>query len=499
MVGIKERSENPSINAFGKIIRFLGVEQEVTRSACVIGSGPNGLAAAIVLAEAGIRVEVLEAAAVPGGAARTMDLTLPGFLHDFGSAVHPLGIGSPFFSSLPLAQHGLDWLHSAAPLAHPLDDGTAVILERDLKKARISLGSDGDTWTRMVQPFVDRWRDFVPEILGPVIHIPKHPWLLARFGTQALHSAAGIVRRFRSERTRALFAGLASHSFLSLTEPISGAFGLIMAVAAHAVGWPIPRGGSQALTNALIGHLSALGGRIRTLTPVESIPTNAEYDLFLCDITPRQLLAIAGKRLSPSYKQHLANYRYGPGAFKVDYALSDPIPWKAPECSRAATVHLGGTIDEIAASEEEVRAGRHSNRPFVILVQPTLFDGSRAPAGRHTAWAYCHVPNGSKLDVLTRLEDQVERFAPGFRECILARRVFAPSDLECMDANLVGGDVQGGAFEFRQFLFRPTWRGYSTSDKNIYICSASTPPGGGVHGMCGFHAARLAVSRLGLT
>jgi phytoene dehydrogenase-like protein len=465
-------------------------------SACVIGSGPNGLAAAILLARAGISVEVLESAAVPGGAVRTMELTLPGFLHDFGATVYPLGIGSPFFSSLPLAKYGLQWLHSAAPVAHALDDGTAVILEHDLEQARTSLGSDGDVWARMMQPFVSSWRDFAEEILRPVFRIPKHPWLIARFGAHALLSATHIVRRFRSERTRALFAGLASHSFLSLTEPLSGAFGLVMGVSAHAVGWPLPRGGSQSLTNALIGHFSALGGKLRTSTAVESISANDKYDLFLCDITPRQLLAIAGDRLSASYKRRLASYCYGPAAFKVDYALSDPVPWRAAECSRAATVHLGGTIDDIAASEKAVREGRHSDRPFVIFVQLTLFDSSRAPAGRHTAWAYCHVPNGSTMDMLPRLESQVERFAPGFRECILARKVLAPSNLESMDANLVGGDVQGGAFEVRQFVFRPTWRGYATSDKSIYVCSASTPPGGGVHGMCGFHAARLALSRL---
>lgn len=466
------------------------------RRACVIGSGPNGLAAAIVLAQAGISVEVLESAAVPGGAVRTMELTLPGFWHDFGAAVYPLGIGSPFFSSLPLAKYGLQWLHSAAPVAHPLDDGTAVILEHDLEQARTSLASDGDMWARMMEPFVNGWRDFAQEILRPVLRVPKHPWLIARFGAHALRSATRIARRFRSERTRALFAGLASHSFLSLTEPLSGAFGLVMGVSAHAVGWPLPRGGAQSLTNALIGHFSALGGKLRTLTAVESISGNDTYDLFLCDTTPRQLLSIAGDRLSASCKRRLASYRYGPAAFKVDYALSDPVPWRAAECSRAATVHLGGTIDEIAASEKAVREGRHSDRPFVIFVQPTLFDTSRAPAGRHTAWAYCHVPNGSTVDMLPRLESQVERFAPGFRECILARRVLTPSNLESIDANLVGGDVQGGAFELRQFVFRPTWRGYATSDKSIYVCSASTPPGGGVHGMCGFHAARLALSRL---
>ena len=468
----------------------------MSRKACVIGAGPNGLAAAIVLAQAGLRVDVLEAESTPGGAVRTLDLTLPGFRHDFGSAVYPLGAGSPFFSSLPLSHHGLEWIHSPAALAHPLDDGSAVLLSRDLNETRYALGIDGAAWDKLMRPFVERWNEFAPEILRPVSFLPRHPLLMARFGMVALQSAQAFARRFRDPRTRALFAGFAAHSFLCLDEPLSAAFGILMAVPAHAVGWPIPRGGAQSLTNALCSVLSSLEGTVRTSSPVENLGALENYDLFLCDLTPRQLVKIAAQKLSESYKRRLGRYRYGAGVFKVDYALNAPIPWKASECLRAATVHLGGSFEEIAASEKAVRNGQHAERPFVLLAQPSLFDSTRAPAGKHTAWAYCHVPHGSKVDVLQKLEDQIERFAPGFRECILARHAFSPADLENMDANLVGGDISGGVMDVRQILFRPTRRHYATSARDIYICSSSTPPGGGVHGMCGYHAAKMALSRL---
>ena len=465
------------------------------RKALVIGSGPNGLAAAIVLAQAGLSVEVLEAEASPGGAVRSMPLTLPGFVHDFGSAVFPLGIGSPFFSSLPLHEHGLEWVHSPAPLAQPFDDGSAVLLQRDLQAAKTELGPDGSAWVNLMQPFVRHWHEFAAEVLRPPIAIPKHPFLMAHFGLSALRSAKGIAGRFTRERTRALFAGLAAHSFLALDETLSGAFGLLMAVPAHAVGWPIARGGSQSLTNALCSYLSNLGGKVTLSSRVDSLDSLPEYDLILCDVTPKQLLALAGNHLSDSYKQQLGNFRYGPGVFKVDYALSGPVPWKARECLQAATVHLCGTFEEIAVSESAVRQGRHAEHPFVLFVQPTQFDPSRAPAGKHTAWAYCHVPNGSTVDMLPKIESQIERFAPGFREVVLKRHVLQSTDLERMDANLIGGDIGGGSMDLGQVLFRPTGREYATSAKNIFICSASTPPGGGVHGMCGYHAARLALSR----
>jgi len=468
----------------------------MSRKASVIGAGPNGLAAAIVLAQAGMQVDVLEAESTPGGAARTMELTLPGFRHDFGSAVYPLGAGSPFFSSLPLIDHGLEWIHSAAALAHPLDDGTAVMLERDLNETKVSLGIDGPAWDRLMRPFVERWNDFAPEVLRPVSFAPRHPWMMARFGMVALRSAEFVARRFRNERTRALFAGLAAHSLLALDEPLSAAFAILMAVPAHAVGWPIPRGGAQALTNALCSLLSTLGGNVNTSSPVQNLEALTNCDLFLCDLTPRQLVKVGGQGLSDSYKRRMERYRYGAGVFKVDYALNAPIPWRAPDCLRAATVHLGGSFEEIAESEKAVRMGQHAERPFILLAQPSLFDNSRAPAGKHTAWAYCHVPNGSKENMLEKLESQIERFAPGFRDCVLARRVFSPADLERMDANLVGGDIGGGVMDIRQFLFRPTWRHYATSARDVYICSASTPPGGGVHGMCGYYAAKMALSRL---
>jgi phytoene dehydrogenase-like protein len=469
------------------------VERKLT--ACVIGSGPNGLAAAIVLAQAGFRVDVLEAEPTPGGACRTMELTLPGFLHDFGSAVHPLGAGSPFFLSLPLQDHGLDWIYSPAALAHPLDDGSAVVLDRDLKNVKAALGTDAAAWTNLVQPFVDNWEEFAPAVLRPITFFPKHPLLMARFGMNALLSAKAIANRFQTQRARALFAGFAAHSFLSLDEILSGAFAMVFAITAHAVGWPIPRGGAKSITNALCSYLLSLGGSVKTSSPVESLTQLAEYNLILCDVTPRQLIRIGGQSFTENFKRTLEHFRYGPGAFKVDYALNAPIPWKNVDCSRAATVHLGGTFEEIAASEFATRRGRVAERPFMILAQPSLLDHSRAPAGKHTAWAYCHVPNGSNVDMLSRIENQIERFAPGFRDCILARRVFAPADLENMNANLVGGDIGGGAIDIRQFLFRPTRRTYATSASNIYICSSSTPPGAGVHGMCGYHAAKMSLAR----
>ncbi len=382
------------------------------------------------------------------------------------------------------------------PVAHPFDDGTAIVLERNLADAKSALGGDGKAWGELVRPFVERWPEFASDTLGPVTRVPKNPFLMARFGMDALRSARSIVSRFRAERTRALFAGLAAHSCLGLDDVLSGGFGITLAIAAHAVGWPISRGGAQSVSNALGAHLQKLGGKINTSSRLENIEQLASYDLQFFDVTPRQLLALAGSRLSEGYKRKLQRLRYGPGAFKVDYALSSPIPWRSADCLRAATVHLGGSFDEIAQSEGIVRSGSHADRPFILLVQPSLFDASRAPTGKHTAWAYCHVPNGSTQGMLPRIERQIERFAPGFLDCVLARRVFSPADLERKDANLVGGDIGGGALDARQFLFRPTWRHYSTSDPAIYLCSSSTPPGGGVHGMCGFHAAQAALSKL---
>jgi phytoene dehydrogenase-like protein len=468
----------------------------MSRRACVIGAGPNGLAAAIVLAQAGLKVEVFEAQPTAGGAVRTLELTLPGFQHDFGSAVYPLGAGSPFFSSLPLSDYGLQWIHSPAPLAHPLDDGAAVVLERSLDEMKAALCEDGQAWDHLMRPFVDCWSEFAPEVLRPVPFIPRYPSLMARFGMLAVQSASRIAGRFTNPHTRALFAGLAAHSFLSLDEPLSGAFAMLMAISAHAVGWPIARGGAQSITNALCAVLLSHGGNVKTSFPVHSLDDLPDCDLFLCDVSPENLVKIAGDRLSRGYKLRLADFRRGPGVFKVDYALNSPVPWKAASCMRAATVHLGGTFEEVAASEAAVREGRVAERPFVLLVQPSLFDNSRAPEGKHTLWAYCHLPNGSTANMLGKVEAQIERFAPGFRDCVLARKVFSPADLERMDASLAGGDISGGVLDLRQLLFRPTSRHYATSARNIYICSASTPPGGGVHGMCGYRAAKMALSRL---
>jgi len=462
----------------------------------VIGAGPNGLAAAIVLARAGFEVEVFEAESQPGGGARTMELTLPGFHHDFGSAVHPMAVGSPFFSTLPLKDYGLEWINSPAPLAHPLDDDTAVMLESNFGDAEAELGKDGAAWRNLMEPLAERWSDLADDILRPPLAWPRHPFLLASFGIRALQSASSLAQhQFQTERVRALFAGLAAHSFLNLDRILSASVGLVMGVSAHAVGWPIPRGGAQSITNALSGYLGSLGGRIHASIRIESLKQLPPCDLILCDLTPRQLLQVSGQRFLPSYQNRLRQYRYGPGVFKVDYALANPIPWTAKECLRAATVHVGGSMHDICASEAAVSQGSISPRPFVLVAQPTLFDSSRAPEGRHIAWAYCHVPNGSQVNCLERLENQIERFAPGFRDCVAARRVFSPADLETMDANLVGGDISGGAMDMGQLIFRPTWRQYRTPARDVYLCSSSTPPGGGVHGMCGHNAAQLALSR----
>lgn len=461
----------------------------------IIGSGPNGLAAAITMARTGRKVLVYEAEQQPGGAARTMELTLPGFRHDFGSAVHPMAAASPFFAALPLKHYGLQWIHGAAPLAHPLDDGTAVMLERHLEHAEAALGRDGRAWRKLVQPLVRHWPQFAQDALGPVVHIPRRPFLMARFGLYAFQPALSLATdRFSSPRTRALFAGLAAHSCLALDRPLSSAMGLILGAAAHVAGWPIPRGGAQAITDALLAQLLDFGGEIHTGRRIVSIDElDAEGEQILCDLTPRQLLAIAGNRLRPGYATRLRNFRYGPAAFKIDYALREPIPWRARDCRRAITVHVGGTIEEIAQSEFAATHGAAAARPFVLVAQPSLFDSTRAPQGEHVAWAYCHVPNGSTVDMTSRIEDQLERFAPGFRDCVIARRILSPAALESMDANLVGGDVNGGQLSLRQFFFRPAPGNYATGTRNLYLCSSSTPPGGGVHGMCGYHAARAAL------
>jgi phytoene dehydrogenase-like protein len=414
--------------------------------------------------------------------------------------VHPFAVGSPFFTSLPLAEYGLEWIHGEAPLAHPLDDGTAVVMERDLGETERALGVDGPEWRRLVGPAAANWGDFAEDTLGPALRIPHHPLRMAQFGLTVVQSARGFARsHFSSERTRAVFAGLAGHSMLSLDDPLTATVALMFGITIHACGWPIPRGGAQAIPRALIGYFQSLGGAVQTMRSIDAAAfgeLEANSDLILFDTAPRQLVEIAGERLPASYRRAFRRFRPGPGAFKIDFALSEPVPWHAAECRRAITVHLGGTLDEIAASEDAVAHGRVSERPFALLAQPTLYDSTRAPRGKHILWAYCHVPNGSSVDMTERIEAQIERFAPGFRDCVLARRVFAPATLEAMDANLIGGDIGGGALSLRQFFLRPTLRGYSTGTQKLYLCSASTPPGGGVHGMCGYHAAKTALRKL---
>ena len=441
---------------------------------------------------------VVEGRDTVGGGARSAALTLPGFLHDVCSAVHPLAAGSPFFSTLPLSNHGLDWVHPPAPLAHPLDDGTAVVMERSVEATADGLGPDAASYSELFAPLVSDWEKLTADILGP-LRFPRHPLATGRFGLTGLRSARSVAQaRFRGERARALFAGLAAHSFLPLERPVSAAFGLVLGAAGHAVGWPIPRGGAQRIADALASHLASLGGRIETGVTVERLEDMPTAGVTLLDVTPRQVVRIAGRRLPVRFRRRLDAYRYGAAAFKLDWALSGPVPWRAAECARAGTVHLGGSMDEIANGEREVWEGRHPERPFVLLSQPSLFDPSRAPEGRHTVWAYCHVPNGSCFDMTDRIEAQVERFAPGFRERILKRSVRPPAVLEEYNPNYVGGDINGGVQDLGQLFSRPArmLSPYSIPSTDIFICSSSTPPGGGVHGMCGYFAARAALRRL---
>ena len=459
-------------------------------SAAVIGSGPNGLAAAITVAAAGLDTTVYERNQRLGGACSTAEVTLPGFRHDLGSAVYPFGLASPFFRSLPFQ---IPFIQPNAPCAHPLDDGSAVMLERTIDATVAGLdAADGASYRSMMSAISEQFGDLTEDLLRPMLRFPKHPVLMARFGVEAMLPAARLARyRFKGARGRALFAGMAAHSVLSLEWSSSSAVALVLMAAGHAVGWPIAAGGAQTLTDALAGHLRALSGQIKTEQEVLSLP---KTDVTLADLTPRQLLRIQGTGLPEEYRRKLSRFAYGAGAFKIDYALSEPIPWIAPECRRAATVHVCGSFEDVVASERSFT----SDRPFVLLVQPSLFDCTRAPAGKHTAWAYCHVPNGSRVDRLSDIERQIERFAPGFRECVLARAVMPPAALEAWNPNLVGGDFSGGHMGLRQLALRPTASLYRTPAKGLYLCGASTPPGGGVHGMCGFHAARAALRDLRL-
>jgi phytoene dehydrogenase-like protein len=461
--------------------------------AVVVGSGPNGLAAAITLARAGRSVTVYEAQSTIGGGTRSEALTLPGFLHDVCSAIHPLALASPFFKTVPLEEHGLQLIQPPAPLGHPLGDG-AVMLERSVAATARSLGLDERSYRGLFDPLVRASDALASDTLGP-LRVPRHPLAMARFGVNAVRSAKGLARRFETPQARALIAGIAAHSMLALDRPITAAYALVLAMLGHAVGWPIPRGGSQKIADALTDHLAILGGKVVTDHRIASLDEVSSAPIVILDVTPRQLLDIAGDRLPPSYKRQLTRFRYGPGVFKVDWALDGPIPWRDERCLRAGTVHLGGTFEEIAGSESAVAAGHPPEKPYVLLAQQSLFDAERAPEGKHAVWTYCHVPNASTFDMTDRIAAQIERFAPGFRDRILARSVMMPQDLQRHDENYVGGDINGGLQSFGQLWTRPVRKlvPYLTPVDGVFICSSSTPPGGGVHGMCGYFAARVAL------
>lgn len=461
--------------------------------AVVVGAGPNGLVAAITLAQQGRRVMVVEANARPGGGARSEALLRPDVLHDVCSAIHPLGLASPVLRALPLADHGLRWIHPDVPVAHALDGRRAALLHRSIDETAAGLGPDARSYRRLFEPLQRAGLELTDSLLAPLTVPPRHPVHLARYGLHGIGSAAGLAaRRFDGDEAQGLFAGLAAHSMLSLHSPSTAGYGLMLGLLGHLVGWPMAEGGSHAITDALVSLLSSLGGTVECNRRISSLDELPDADAVLLDLTPRQVVAVAGDRLPRRYRRALERFRYGPGVCKVDWVLDGPIPWQAPECARSATVHLGGTLADIATAEHEVQQGWHPERPFVLVTQPTLFDTARAPTDVHTAWAYCHVPNGSTFDMSDRIEAQLERFAPGFRDRVTGRHVMLTTAMQAHDANYIGGDIGGGAADLRQFVARPTlglhpWR---TPVKGVWICSSSTPPGAGVHGMCGYHAAR---------
>lgn len=461
--------------------------------AIVVGSGPNGLMSAVTLAMQGWKVLVLEGQARPGGGTRSEQLTTPGTLHDVCSTIHPLGIASPAFRSLPLENHGLEWIHPDIPAAHPLDGGRAAFLHQSIATTASTLGDDADAYRRLMTPFVRQ--DLVDSLLAP-ISVPRAPIPLARFGLTGLRSLEGLVdSRFTTDEGRALLAGLAAHSMLSLRAPITAAYGLMLGLLGHLVGWPMAKGGSQAIADSLVSLLEAHGGTVecgQTITSLDDLP---DARAVLLDVTPRQFVAIAGDRMPSRYRRRLEKFRYGTGVWKVDWALDGPVPWTNPDIARSATVHLGGTAQEVIQAEEDVQEGRDPERPYVLFVQTSLFDRTRVPNGGETAWAYCHTPSGSAFDMTERIEAQVERFAPGFRDRIVERHVMGPAAMERHNANYIGGDINGGVADLRQFIARPvaSLSPWSTPLPGVYLCSSSTPPGGGVHGMCGLQAARAAL------
>ncbi len=462
--------------------------------AVVVGAGPNGLAAAITLQQKGLSVLLVEAKAEIGGGMRSAELTLPGFIHDVCSAIHPMAAASPFFSQLPLEQYGLEYLYPPTAAAHPFDDGTAAVLRGCVQETAALLGVDERVYKQLMEPLVRDWSLIATDVLGP-LHFPSHPLLMAEFGLKALPSAVQLSRRWQTTMARGLWGGMAAHSMLPLTKTATSAIGLVLMITGHLKGWPLPRGGTMSLARALGSYFMSLGGVIQTGFEVRSLKELPSSRALLLDLTPRQLLRLGGHRWSSLYKAQLERYRYGMGVFKIDWALDGEIPFKAAVCRTTGTVHIGNTLEEMVASEQLTWEGGHPEKPFVLLAQQSLFDPSRAPEGKHTAWAYCHVPNGSRNDMTAAIEGQIERFAPGFRDRVLARHVMDTEQMESYNANYIGGDINGGAIDIGQLFTRPALRysPYRTSEKGIYICSAASPPGGGVHGMCGYHAARRAL------
>ena len=471
---------------------------KTSHDAVVVGSGPNGLAAAITLAREGLSVLVIEGSETIGGGVRSQELTLPGFVHDVCSAVYPMAVATPFLRGLPLDQHGLAWIHPPRLLAHPFDDGTAALLEKSVEGTAEGLGPDADAYRRLMGPLVRDAETLMTELVGP-FRIPRHLVTAARFGWKALRSGRGLAEsHFHGDRGQALWAGLAAHAVLPLEQRPGAAIALMLAIAGHAEGWPFAAGGAQRLADAMASYFRSLGGEIRTGEWIKSVEDLPPAKGILLDLSPRQVVALAGGRLLGRYTRRLSRYRHGPGIFKVDWALSEPAPWTGAECRTAGTLHLGGQLEEIAAAERAPFQGEHAERPFVLFAQPSLFDSSRAPEGQHTAWAYCHVPNGSTVDMTARIEAQVERFAPGFRDLILARHTMNTAAMENHNPNYIGGDISGGVTDLGQLFTRPVARlnPYTTPDPALFICSSSTPPGGGVHGLCGYFAARTALRRV---
>ena len=465
--------------------------------AVVVGSGPNGFGAAITLARRGHSVLMLEGAATIGGGMRSAESTLPGYVHDICSAVHPLGASSPLFRSLPLGDHGLEWVHPAAPMAHPFDDGTAAVLYRSIEETVAQFPEGAGAYRALFEPLTRQWNRLMWEVLQPALHVPRHPLLLAQFGLPSLRSAAGFAKRFKDARLEAMFAGTAGHAILPLDARFTASFGIVLTGAAHGAGWPIARGGSQRLADALASYFRSLGGEIETNRPVRSLADLPEHRTVFFDVAPEHLLAICGDSLNERYRRRLFGYRRAAAVFKLDYALAGPVPWTASKCRQAGTVHLGGSLEEMVQTESAIHKTKLAEQPLVLTAQPTVFDTSRAPDGKHTFWAYCHLPRGSNADRTEAIERQVERFAPGFRDLVLARSTLTPAEAEAHNPNLVGGDITGGSNGGMQLFFRPGYTPwpYDTPAEGIYLCSASTPPGGGVHGMCGYWAARRALRR----